>query len=363
VDALLQSAWILAFACCTMAMLFAPFVPAIVEWLRPTDTGPLAVTREYDGDIRYFAQFFERLCREGAGAALGEAQAQRRNDVLATLGRDQFRLLGDPAAWTAGLAPGILVREGVVSCAGLALPERATFEREVLAYGSLRIGADTVVRSAMAIEDLDLGDGSAVMRWADAGRDLTLGDRACVLGRATAAGEIRLGVEVEFQRMRARRIVVGAAPEPAEPQGLTEIAIDGTALDIDARFVRVDGNLNIAPRSRVSVSLIVGGDVTVGALAAIDGGIKSHGRVVIGRGAQVNGAICAVRAVRLEAGAAAAGPVLSEDVIELAYGARVGTPEAPSTVSAERIILEEGAVVCGTLWARQVGATRSISRT
>jgi cytoskeletal protein CcmA (bactofilin family) len=384
VNALAQFGWVVGFCALSAAMLLAPFVPAMREWLRPTDTEPLQVTREFDGDIRYFAQFFDRLWRDAAGAALSEAQAMRSNDQIATLGRDPFRLLGDPAAWAAqhaaapgpddegpsayGGAPGGRpggnpgrVHEGLIAAGDLALPERAAFERGVVSCGTLRIGADTVVRSAQAAQDLELAPGAAVLRWADCGRDMTLGDRASVLGRATASREIRLGIGVEFQRMRAARIVVGTAPEPAAPHGLTEIAVKGTALDGEARYMRVDGDLNIAPRSRVSVNLIVAGNLTVGALAAVDGSIKAYGRVSIGRGAHVNGAIATVQSLRLEPGASAVGPLISEQVIELAYGTRVGTPQDQSTVTADRILLEDGAVVCGTVWARSAGETHPIA--
>lgn len=381
-NALAQFGWVVGFCALSAAMLLAPFVPAMREWLRPTDTEPLQVTREFDGDIRYFAVYFERLWRDAAGAALNEAQAMRSNDQVATLGRDSFRLLGDPAAWAAqhAAAPGVddegpsaygggpggagggpgRVHEGLIAAGDLQLPERAAFERGVVACGTLRIGADTVVRSAQATEDLELAPGAAVLRWADCGRDMTIGDRASVLGRATASHEIRLGIGVEFQRMRAARIVVGNAPEPAAPQGLTEIAVKGTALDGEARYMRVEGDLNIAPRSRVSVNLIVAGDLTVGALAAVDGSIKGYGRVSIGRGARVSGSIAAVKSLRLEPGASAIGPLICEQLIELAYGSRVGTPQDQSTVTAERILLEDGATICGTVWARSAGETHAI---
>ena len=201
-----------AFALITAMLLVGPFVPALLEWLRPTDTGPLVVAREYDGDIRHFARTFERICRDGAGPALAQVQSEGRNDMLATLGRDTFRLLGEPKAWTATLAAGTQSAEGVISATDLDLPGELTFEREVLAYGRLGVGPRAVLRAAMAIGDLDLGEGSTVLRWADAGGRLWLADQARVLGRATAGTAIRLGAGVEFQRMHAPQFVVGEAP-------------------------------------------------------------------------------------------------------------------------------------------------------
>jgi cytoskeletal protein CcmA (bactofilin family) len=290
-------------------------------------------------------------------------QSEGRNDMLATLGRDTFRLLGAPAAWVETLAPRITSHEGLIAATDLALPGDLMFEREVLAYGSLAIGAQTVVRSAMAIEDLELGPGSTVLRWADAGGSMKLANEARVLGRATATRRIDLGTGVEFQRMHAPQIVVGVPPASIAREGVTDVAVEGVALDSEARFVRVDGDLTIAPRSRVTCNLVVTGNLSVGALAEIDGSIKAHGRVQIGRGARVGGAISAVKAVVIEAGAQARGPLLSEERVELGYGALAGEPSAPTTVSAERIVLAEGTVVCGTLWARRTGETRAATAT
>ena len=52
-----------------------------------------------------------------------------------------------------------------------------------------------------------------------------------------------------------------------------------------------------------------------------------------------------------------------EERVELGYGALAGEPSAPTTVSAERIVLSEGTVVCGTLWARRTGETRAATAT
>ncbi|HUN94435.1 MAG TPA: polymer-forming cytoskeletal protein [Burkholderiaceae bacterium] len=358
---IVQFTSIAAFTLIAAALLVGPFVPALLEWLRPTDTGPLVVAREYDGDIRYFARTFERICRDGAGLALAEVQRERRNDMLATLGRDTFRLLGEPASWMATLAAAGASVEGLIAATDLELPAGVSIEREVLAYGALSIGSDSVVRSAMAIGDLALSPGATVLRWADAGGSLALADGARVLGRATASTEIRLGHGNEFQRAHAPRIVVGTAPAPVAIERVTEVAIEGTPLDRDARFVRVEGDLTIAPRSRVACNLVVTGDLSVGALAQIDGSIKAHGRVRIGRGARVWGAIASVKPLVLDPGAQARGPLLSEEQVELLCGARAGDEDAPTTVSADRIVLEEGAVVCGTLWARRRGETRAAS--
>jgi cytoskeletal protein CcmA (bactofilin family) len=352
-----------AFTLITAALLVGPFVPALLEWLRPTDTGPLVVAREYDGDIRHFARTFERICRDGAGPALAQVQSEGRNDMLATLGRDTFRLLGDPPAWVGTLAAGTTSPEGVISATNLELPADLVFEREVLAYGRLAVGSGTVLRSAMAIGDLELGVGATVLRWADAGGRLVLGNDARVLGRATAATGIQLGTGVEFQRMHAPQISVGDPPPALARESVTDVAVEGTPLDSEGHFIRVDGDLTIAPRSRVTCNLIVTGDLSVGALAEVDGSIKAHGRVQIGRGARVAGAISAVKSVVLDAGAQARGPLLSEAEVELGYGAQAGELTAPTTVSAERIVLGAGSFVCGTLWARGTGETRAATPT
>jgi hypothetical protein len=49
------------------------------------------------------------------------------------------------------------------------------------------------------------------------------------------------------------------------------------------------------------------------------------------------------------------GPIIAEREITIERGTQCGAAEFPTTVCAPRIIAEEGVVVFGTLWVRELG--------
>ena len=54
-----------------------------------------------------------------------------------------------------------------------------------------------------------------------------------------------------------------------------------------------------------------------------------------------------------------AGPLISENDILIGVNALIGLPDANTSVSARNIIVEDGAVVHGVLWAHEIGMVKS----
>ena len=74
--------WIVLFFCCQGALFLLPLLPALVEWRTRRDAQPLKVVRDYDGNIKHFANRFRQFLSEqfaelaqaaGAPRALGTA--------------------------------------------------------------------------------------------------------------------------------------------------------------------------------------------------------------------------------------------------------------------------------------------------
>ena len=106
-------------------------------------------------------------------------------------------------------------------------------------------------------------------------------------------------------------------------------------------------------------SLVVTGFLTVGERTVIHGDIKSREGVSIGEGASVRGAITCEKRIYVFMHARVLGPLISEGDVLIGAGARVGLPEANTSISARNIIVEEGAVVHGAVWAHEIGMVKS----
>ena len=100
------------------------------------------------------------------------------------------------------------------------------------------------------------------------------------------------------------------------------------------------------------------GFLTIGAATTVVGDIKEREGVGIGHRASVQGAVTSEKRVYVYKEARAWGPVVSESDILIGANAQVGLPDAPTTVTARNIIVEDGVVVHGTVWAREIGMVK-----
>jgi hypothetical protein len=65
--------------------------------------------------------------------------------------------------------------------------------------------------------------------------------------------------------------------------------------------------------------------------------------------------------MHLEAGAAVGGPLVSEGDVLLCAGARIGSPTSATTLSAARLVAEDGACAHGTVHAREAGVVMELA--
>src|SRR5262249_49525378 len=89
--------------------------------------------------------------------------------------------------------------------------------------------------------------------------------------------------------------------------------------------------------------------------AKIHGSAKSHHEMILEPEVTVDGSLISVSGMRIGNNCLIHGPVIAERQMKIAAGTRCGTSTRPTTISSNRIDVEEGVVVFGTLWAREYG--------
>lgn len=280
------------------AMLAVPFLPMWAEWRRPTDDVPLTVRADDSNAIDFFA----RRVRDGTQARPDEQ----------------------------------IVRGDLVTAEG------ATF-------------------AGLLVEgDASIGAGNEIAQWVHADGSLTLGPGTTALRRASAGREMRLASDCTFERLNAPRILFGAAPEQDTPEDSgdlphIDIATLAGAVKRSSEVSHIHADLVLAPRTRYQGSVVVTGSLSIGAGAVLSGSVKSYRGIVVGPGARVGGALVSNRNIHLLACCRVRGPVVSEADILMSAGSIVGSPEAPTSVTGQNILVEEGAIAHGSVWAHDVG--------
>ncbi|MET0311899.1 MAG: polymer-forming cytoskeletal protein [Burkholderiaceae bacterium] len=334
-----------AFALVCLILLVLPFVPAFREWQWPTDATALPVAAAYAADIDHFA----RRLKADADARMGEGMPT---------GFEEFEVVeaspgeGD---WAAG-GKRLLSLRGVESAG----PIRST--QPVYVEGNLRAGKGSALTAVYAAGDMRLGPSTQVSDWAHADGAMYFGEGCTALRRVSADVSIELAGGCWFERLEAPEIRFGdgtQAPRlglpPTEPAPLDKIP---GAVRQSPLLVLVRGDCALEAGKRYEGSLVVTGFLTIGAGAVLAGDVKARKGLSVGPGAHVLGAITCEKRIYMFPGSVARGPLICESDVLLGSGAVVGAPDAPTTVSANNMVVEEGVIAYGAVWAHEVGMVR-----
>lgn len=352
---------LLALSCAVLFLL--PLAPAVWEWLRPSDAAPLNVVREYGGQIGYFAASFQRFVDARLWPFLDRASADGTQvDGALPDGTRVIAVPGGGAPRPQGQEADARETSHLILGAGdLALPSDHIFSGEIYADGSLHGGAGLVLRAVLAKGDIRLGAGTYVLRWLHAGGVAAAGESSRLYGRASAGQRLLLERGCRFGRMYAPRIefMPLSPPLPVSPcQPLHRrraLEMPGQVQSSDTGRWLARGDLVVAGNTWHRGHLIASAGLRVGAGAFVAGSVKGNRDVVLGAGSRVHGSVVAGARVVLEQDSQAMGPIVAEEVVEIGPGCVVGAPGHPTTITAPRIRIAPGALVHGSVWAREEG--------
>ena len=336
----------------TALWIILPLVPAIGEVLRPTDAAPLNAVGSDSGDLTVFADGFrDYLARQLPLALLDRPHAEytgRLSDGT------PFLQVGERSAFLREAANEGTISSLVVTTTPTTLPGGEVFLLDLLARETMHGGADAVYRAVLAEMDLSLGERSSVLRWVHAAGNLSIGRASVLFGRASALGDVRLHQGVTFRRVRAARVIAGAA-QPGAPRMLPSV-VQGTVkfpagTTRERTYTRITGDFTVPSGGAVLGSLVVTGTLTVERGARIGGSVKTHRDCVLEGDVVIDGSLVSRRDVTTGDGCAIGGSLVAERAATLGAGTTVGTPTSQASVAAERITLHDGVQVFGAVTA------------
>ncbi|MDQ0140857.1 polymer-forming cytoskeletal protein [Cupriavidus necator] len=347
--------WPLALALLTLLVLALPLAPALLEWRRQRDVGPLPIDGEHTLDVGAVAAGFRALL--AAQPAPGQAALAATDGSLAPLLSVTGAFVPSPAE--AALR---LCTRAIVGAEAVLLPDDYAFSRDIYGRGSIRTGQRNRLQGLLSDGDIVMGAGSELQCWAHAS-DVRVGERCHLLGPVGALQSIRLEPGCRFASVSAPVIRFGRAggDDAGEPTGtpaspragpLSAKLVPGAGRD--GRWL-VAHDFTFPPNRLYHGDLVVHGDLRIGAGAHIAGSVKASGNIRLGAGAGVDGALIAGAAISVERGCAVGGPVAAEGEVQLAPGSVIGAPDRPTTVVAPVLSVRVGATVYGAASALELG--------
>jgi len=356
---------ILIFFALAITLAVLPFVPAILEWRRKLDAEPLTVEYASSVDVRHFANGFREFielrlrgtvdnCRETGRTERGTLDDGTRYAAIGD---------GDGPLFTAEELRNRASHHLIAAAGDLDLPAETMFLPEIYADGSVRGGERNIYRAILAEEEIILGRESMSLRWLHAARSIVAQAGTILFGRASADEVIRLERGCRFERLNAPRVEFCYQAEAGEfAGGMTwrESAVLKARdlpnqIEVKAGRWLVNGNLELPPGRILKANLVVTGSLRIRTGTHVVGSIKSHKDMFLEKGVEVDGSVLSERSITFEKGCRIYGPVMAERDISIGEGVVIGTATRPTTVVAERIFVEPGAVAHGTVWAHTDG--------
>ncbi len=332
----------IALSVATGSMLALPLVPSLAELHRRRDAAPLP-TRSDDGKIENFAQSMREYMQPLT--VLDGAFARRLRDGVQgrVLRREDVPNLPETPIDMPVFAPQSVV-----------LPVPACFLRELYVRGDLQIAGDSLLRAVLVEGDASLGERTSVARWIHVTGSLDAGPECQLFGRASASGTITLARGCTFERVRGETIYVGTTRVRAYE---SSPVWDSKKSLVDMRLgrVRANGDFHLRDSDAFHGHIVAVGKVAIEDNVLVIGSVKARTDVEIGSGTQIEGALVSRGGTTIGANCYVKGPILSEGEIVIGPGTQIGTPASPTTVSALRVRIAPGAVVCGAIWARETG--------
>ena len=329
----------------TGTMLALPLAPSLRELYRRRDASPLP-TRSDDGKIDNFAQSMREYM--SPLTSLEHASSCSLRDGVE--GRI-LRIEDIPALPSTPIDTPIFAPHSIV------FPLPVCLLRELYVHGNLQLANDSLLRAALVEGNATLGERTSIARWIHVLGDLEAGPEARLLGRASAGGTITLRHGCSFERLRASTIYTGTHSKLAFES--SPVWRGGSLIDLRLGRVRSNGDFHLRDSDAFQGHIVAVGKVTIADNVLVIGSVKARAEAEIGSGTHLEGTIVSRGPMSIARQCYVKGPVLSEEEIVIGAGTQIGTPASPTTVSAPRIRIAHGAVVCGSIWARELGEVTS----
>jgi predicted acyltransferase (DUF342 family) len=371
-----------------IAWTLLPFLPAILELVRPRDASPLVGVGADSGELTWFADGFRRYANAvGLVSELDHRYGEPLGPGMLTSGRFEpltvfelrdrttVRVLRSvnaarelatiPGKPRIGDRPPDDLLDIIVIDVDTQLPDKLAVDRELYARSDFIGGAGMRVRAMLAARNADLAIDSVVVRWIHADGRLLVGRGSALFGRATSSTEMRLAPNVRFERVMAPRIIVGDEDDEFVPPPTADLLhgepwarpMTDRITQMCADTLRVRGDLVVPSGAIVSGNLVVLGALVLERGAQLHGSAKAHKGIQLVGENIVTKSLTAREDLHVGERSRVAGPLIGERTVYVHANVFVGTPHARTTVTAPTIVLSRGVTVFGAVAARENGIT------
>jgi cytoskeletal protein CcmA (bactofilin family) len=324
-----------------LIFIFVPFIPAVREALRSTDSQALKITNHILRDPRsspdllywHFAHLIHAESIEALEIAGRVTEASLINNSIFAVPGGLLTPLNKTIA-------------RVLSSASIELEPKTAYFSKIISLRSLKTGTKNAINEIHAKENLLIASGTKVIWWAS-GRDITLENDLDLPGKIQGSASIKILGKAQFLHLEAPVITTTAPPE------INPFAFSVQPEDAPARHLFKE-HCEIRAGEVVSGDLIVKGNLVLEDGAEVNGSIKCHGNLVLRSGARVRGNLVARGTIDCEGKNWIGGSILGQKSVSLGPDTYVGSENQRITISANTLKISGRFRAHGTIkaWAR-----------
>ena len=340
------------------AWIVLPLVPALRELLHPTDVEPLTMVGRDNADIARFARNFREYLLGQLSVLEGEPDARGEHTGKLPDNTPFMRLARLPNEISrTSMPPGANGRLLILDQSTV-LDGGEQFRLEVWSREDFIGGPSATYRAVLGEQNVELADGSVILRWVHSVGPLVVGPRSSLYGRTSSEKEVHLGPGVSFERIGAPLIAVGTASPRPMPE-----ASSGKKFQTPERsrrlgdHLRVEQDLVVPADTVIEGNLVVAGRCWLGRGSRVNGSLKVHRELTIEEGVVITGAVVSRNRIQVGRDSWIRGPIISEEQLDLGTGTAVGSTEHPTTVSARSLTMAQGVTICGQVMGQDGGKT------
>lgn len=285
-----------------LILLLLPFLPGIIELIRPRDADPLFIKMDYSKDPRYFGSAFKDLLRNSLKENL-------------SIGTKNIKLSKDEkveVTLSENIGSGKQVSDILYVKGNISSEKNTKFDKEIYVTGEAVIGEKNIVRAIASDSAIKLSEEVKIIRWLDADGSITA-DKYCDLGISASCGaELNLGLGNAFKRLWGNPVITYGLPsdnivsDEEQKKLFKAELLDDKHLEVIPPFTKIEKtlivrkNLEIKGNCTLTESVKAYGDLIVGKNVKIYGNVFSEGNIEIGEGSEVSGNIFSQGTIRLQ---------------------------------------------------------------
>lgn len=326
-------------------LLLLPFIPGIMELLKPRDSASLSIKMDYKKDPRYFGKFFKNLIETAVPA-----------DNLTT-GIKKIRLSKEENIEVTNSIkiPAYKRINHILYIKGdIITEEDVQSHKEIFSTGNVCIGRNSIVRAIASKGNISLSHGVNVIRWIDAEGDIVIHKNVNLGVCASSNCQLTLSSDCNFRRLYGNPVIVSELKED-ENSGLSnenDKGIVTTAWIIDKR------QTIIPPFTKVEEPLIIKNALTIRKNSTIKNSIKVYGNLLVEEDVEISGNIFAEKDIKIDKRAFIQGNIFSQSKIYLGRGVKVGRKGGiKSVIGKKAIFLDKGVKIYGYIMTEGDGRT------